>query len=91
MRKIVDSIFQHPAARALILIVLVIPLSVYVGSSPVRRGFLYYTGVFAPAFAAAAAAGLWTWSWKWFWLTLVGCGVLTLLIQVVLTYAGITA
>ena len=41
MRKIVDSIFQHPAARVLILIVLVIRLSVYIGSSSVRRGFLH--------------------------------------------------
>ena len=91
MQKIVDSIFQHPAVRALILIVLVIPLSVYIGSSPVRRGFLYYTEVFAPAFVAAVAAGLWTWSWKWFWLMLVGCGALTLLTQLVLTYSDITA
>jgi len=77
MRKIVDSIFQHPAARVLVLIVLVIPLSVYIGSSSVRRGFLYYTGVSAPAFVVAVAAGLWTWSWKWFLLMLVGCGALT--------------
>jgi len=85
MQKSGGSMFQNPAARALILIVLVIPLSVYIGSSQVRRGFLYYTEIFAPAFVAAVAAGLWTWSWKWFWLTLVGCGVLTLLIQLVLS------
>ena len=77
MRKIVDRISQHPGARVLILIVLVIPLSIYIGSSMVRRGFLYYTGVSAPAFVVAVAAGLWTWSWKWFLLMLVGCGALT--------------
>jgi hypothetical protein len=84
MQKILDSLLQNPAARALILVVLVIPVSVYIGSIPVRHRFLYYTGVFAPAFVAAVAAGLWTWSWKWFWLMLVGCGALTLLIQVAL-------
>jgi len=83
MQKIVDNILQKPAARALILIVLVIPVSVYIGSSPVRRGLLYYLGVFAPSLVAAVAAGLWTWRWRWFWLTLVGCCALTLLIQVV--------
>jgi len=40
---------------------------------------------------AAVSAGLWTWSWKWFWLMLVGCGALTLLTQLILTYGGITA
>jgi hypothetical protein len=84
MQKIIDGILQNPAARALILIAVVIPISVYIGSSPVRRGFLYYTEVFAPAFVAAVATGLWTWSWKWFWLMLVGCSALTLLIQVLL-------
>jgi hypothetical protein len=58
-----------------------IPLSVYLGTSPVRRGFLYYSGVFAPSVVAAIATGLWTWSWKWFWLMLVACSALTLLIQ----------
>ena len=87
MGKASGNILQNPAARALILIVLIIPVSVYVGSSPVRRGFLYYTGVFAPAVVAAIAAGLWTWSWRWFWLMLVGCSVLTMLIQVLLNVA----
>jgi hypothetical protein len=81
MRKIVNGVLQNPAARALILLVLVIPVSVYFGTTPVRRGFLYYTGVLAPAAVAAIAAGLWTWSWKWFWLMLGACIVLTMLIQ----------
>ena len=84
MQKIVDGIVQNPIARALILILLVIPVSVYLGSSPVRRGFLYYTGIFAPSVVAAIIAGLWTWSWKWFWLMLIACGALTLLVQALL-------
>ena len=84
MKKAADNILQHPAIRALILSALIIPVSVYVGSSPVRRGFLYYTEVFAPAVVAAVAAGLWTWSLRWFWLMLVGCSVLTMLIQILL-------
>ena len=81
MQKTINFVLQNPAARALILIVLIIPLSVYLGTSPVRRGFLYYSGVFAPSVVAAIATGLWTWSWKWFWLMLVACSALTLLIQ----------
>ena len=81
MQKIVNGILQNPAARALILLVLIIPVSVYLGTTPVRRGFLYYTGILAPAAVAATAAGLWTWSWKWFWLMLGACIVLTIFIQ----------
>ena len=82
MQKSANGLLQYPIARALILIVLVIPISVYLGTSPVRRGFLYYTGVFASSVVAALAAGLWTRSWKWFWLMLVACGAFTVLIQV---------
>jgi ABC-type Mn2+/Zn2+ transport system permease subunit len=81
MQKFVNGILQKPAARALILFVLIIPICVYLGTTTVRRGFLYYTGILAPAAVAAIAAGLWTWSWKWFWLMLGACFVLTLLIQ----------
>jgi hypothetical protein len=81
MQKIVNGLLKNPAARALILFVLIIPISVYLGTTSVRRGFLYYTGVLAPAVVAAIAAGLWTWSWKWFWLMLGTCIVLTMLIQ----------
>ena len=83
MQKTVTRILRTPAFRALILLVLIIPISVYVGTSPIRRGFLYYTGIFAPSVVAAIATGLWTWSWKWFWLTLVACGALTILIQAI--------
>jgi len=81
MQKTVDSVLQNPAARALILILLIIPVSFYLGTSPLRRGLLYYAGAFAPALAAAFAAGLWTWSWKWFWIVLVISTALTTLIQ----------
>jgi len=84
MRKTGNSSLQNPATRALVLIVLVILVSVYVGTSPVRRGFLYYTGIFAPSVVAAIASGLWTWSWKWFWLMLGACSALTILIQIFL-------
>ena len=82
MQSSVSGLFQNRIVRALILILLVIPVSVYLGTSPVRRGFLYYTGIFAPSVVAAIATGLWTWSWKWFWLMLVACGAFTVLIQV---------
>jgi len=82
MRKTGNSSLQNPATRALVLIVLVILVSVYVGTSPVRRGFLYYTGILAPSVVAAIASGLWTWSWKWFWLMLGACSALTILIQI---------
>ena len=81
MQKTVDSVLQNPAARALILILLIIPVSFYLGTCPLRRGLLYYAGAFAPALAAAFAAGLWTWSWKWFWIVLVISTALTTLIQ----------
>ena len=81
MQKTADSVLQNPAARALILILLIVPVSFYLGTSPLRRGLLYYAGAFAPALAAAFAAGLWTWSWKWFWIVLVISIALTTLIQ----------
>jgi ABC-type Mn2+/Zn2+ transport system permease subunit len=84
MQRNTKDILHNPAARALVLVVLIIPISAYLGSSPVRRGFLYYTEVFAPAVVAAMVIGLWTWSWKWFWLTLGSYSVLTILIQILL-------
>jgi hypothetical protein len=77
MQNIVNKIVQSPVARALILIVLIIPIGFYLGTIPVRRGILYYLGVFAPSVVMAIAAGLWTWSWKWFWVALAICVVLT--------------
>ena len=81
MQKTINSVLRSPVARALILIVLIIPVSAYLGTSSVRRGFLYNTTIFAPAIVAAIAAGLWTYSWRWFWITLSASGVLTMLIQ----------
>jgi hypothetical protein len=81
MQKAVNAIFKNPTVRALALIVLIVPTSFYLGTSPVRRGMLYYTGVFAPSIVIAIAAGLLAWSWKWFWIALVLCGALTALVQ----------
>ena len=61
-----DAIVQNSVARALVVLALIIPISVYLGSSPVRRGILYYLGVLAPSIVITMGAGLWTWSWKWF-------------------------
>ena len=40
MKKSINAIIQNPTARAVILIVLVAPISFYLGTSPVRRGIL---------------------------------------------------
>jgi hypothetical protein len=88
MQKAVDAIIQSPAIRALVLIVVVLPISFYLGTSPVRRGFLYYAGAFAPSVVAAIVAGLWTWSWKWFFLVLLISVALTALIQMFLYAFG---
>jgi hypothetical protein len=84
MQKALSTIAQNPTVRAVVLIVLVIPISFYLGTSPVRRGILYYTGVFSPALVAAIAAGLSAWSWKWFWAVLLISVALTALIQVLM-------
>ncbi|HEY7247397.1 MAG TPA: hypothetical protein VH678_26295 [Xanthobacteraceae bacterium] len=88
MQKSINAIAQNPTARALVLIVLVVPISFYLGTSPVRRGILYYTGVFAPSLVAAIACGLSAWSWKWFWLVLLICVALTALIQMLMYLFG---
>ncbi|MBR0695532.1 hypothetical protein [Bradyrhizobium lablabi] len=75
------NLAKSPAARALVLLLLVVPLSAYLGTSTVRRGILYYLDVFAPAAVAAIAIGLWTWSWRWFCYALAISVVLTVLTQ----------
>jgi ABC-type Mn2+/Zn2+ transport system permease subunit len=79
--NIVNAIVQNPVARTLVLLLLIIPISVYLGTIPVRRGILYYLGAFAPSVVMAIACGLWTWSWKWFWLVLAICVALTIATQ----------
>ena len=81
MKDLAKAIIQSPIARALVVLLLIVPLSAYLGTSTVRRGILYYLEVFAPAVVLGVAVGLWTWSWKWFWLMLGACIVLTMLIQ----------
>jgi len=88
MQKAINAVVQNPTARAVVLIVLVALISSYLGTTPVRRGILYYTGVFAPSLVAAIAAGLAAWSWKWFWLVLLLGGTLTMLIQMLLYVFG---
>ena len=85
MQKTVNGILQKPIARSLILIVLVIPISVYLGTSPVRRGFLYYAGVFAPSIVAAVAAGCGPGPGNG-----LTCGVLTVAHPGILAAAGVT-
>jgi ABC-type Mn2+/Zn2+ transport system permease subunit len=81
MKEIANAIVRSPMAQALIVFVLVVPLSVYLGTSTVRRGLLYFLEAFAPAVVLGIAAGLWTWSWKWFWSALAISAALTLLTQ----------
>jgi hypothetical protein len=64
MQGIVDAIVRNTAARTIILFVVIIPISFYLGTSPVRRGILYYLEVFAPSVVLAIGVGLWTWSWR---------------------------
>jgi hypothetical protein len=82
MQSVINVIVQNPTVRAAVLIVLVAAISLYLGTSPVRRGILYHIGVFAPSLVAAIGAGLSAWSWKWFWLVLLICSALTALIQI---------
>jgi hypothetical protein len=58
MQKMISVIVQNPTVRAAVLIVLVAAISLYLGTSPVRRGILYHIGVFAPSLVAAIGAGL---------------------------------
>lgn len=81
MQNIINAIVQSPVARIIVLLVVIVPISFYLGTSPVRRGILYYLGVFAPSVVMATAAGLWTWSWQWFWSVLVICAALTVATQ----------
>jgi ABC-type Mn2+/Zn2+ transport system permease subunit len=77
--KDITKFVEHPTARALVVLLLIVPLSVYLGTSTVRRGILYYLEVFAPAVVLGVAVGLWTWSWKWLGYALViGVGLTAL-------------
>ena len=81
MNTIAKAIVQNPMTRALVVVVLIVPLSVYLGASTVRRGILYYLEVFAPSVVLAIAVGLWTWSWKWLVYALAISVTLTILTQ----------
>jgi hypothetical protein len=49
MKDLAKAIVQSPMARALVMLLLIVPLGAYLGTSTVRRGILYYLEVFAPA------------------------------------------
>jgi hypothetical protein len=84
MQEALNTFFQNRAARTVVLIVLILPISAYLGTIPVRSRFLHYTGIFAPGLVAAVGLGLWTWSWKWFGVALVVLVALTTLIQILI-------
>ena len=81
MKDLAKAIIQSPVARALVVLLLIVPLSAYLGTSTVRRGILYYLEVFAPAVVLGVAVGLWTWSWKGFGYALAIGVALTVLTQ----------
>ena len=81
MKDLAKAIIQSPIARALVVLLLIVPLSAYLGTSTVRRGILYYLEVFAPAVVLGVAVGLWTWSWKWLVYALAISVTLTILTQ----------
>ena len=81
MPTIPDTIVQSRAIRALVLAAVIIPLSFYLGTSTIRRGFFYYLEGAAPAVVLASAVGLWTWSWKSFATVLTTCVLMTVLVQ----------
>ena len=83
MRSIIETVVQNPLVRALVLVGLIVPISSYLGTSPVRRGILYYMGIFAPAIVASIAVGLWTWNWKVFGTVLALSIAITILTQAV--------
>ena len=78
------AIAQSPIARVPVLLLPIVPVSVYLGTSTMRHGMLYYLGVFAPSAVPGVAVGLRTWSWKWFCYALVIGVALTALTQFLL-------
>ena len=82
MKDLAGIIVQSPIARALVVLVLIVPVSVYLGTSAVRRGILYYLEVFAPSAVLGVAVG--PWSWKWFGYALLIGAAMTALTQCVL-------
>jgi hypothetical protein len=74
-------ITPSPKVRAHVVILLVVPLSIYLRTSTVRRGMLYYFGMFAPSVVLGVGVGLWTWSRKWFGYALAVGMALTVLTQ----------
>jgi len=84
MKDLAGRVVQSPIAGALVVLVLIVPVSVYLGTSTVRRGVLYYLEVFAPSVVLGVAVGLWAWSRKWFFYALLIGVALTALTQFIL-------
>jgi len=82
MKGLAGRMVQSPIARALIVLVQIFPVSVYPGTSTVRRGVLYYLEVFAPSAVLGVAVG--TWGWKWFGYALLIGAAMTALTQCLL-------
>jgi len=80
MRNLARAIARNRVARTVVVLVVVVPISFYLGTSAVRRGVLYYLGVFAPSVVLGIGVGVWTWNWKWFWYALATGAALTGLI-----------
>lgn len=84
MPTLQDAIVQNKVVRTVILLAIIVPVSAYLGSGPIRRGILYYLEIFAPSVVLAAAVGLWTWSWKLFGSVLATCVLLTAAVQILI-------
>ena len=84
MKGVAGRMVQSPIARGLVVLVQIFPVSVYPGTSTVRRGILYYLEVFAPSAVLGVAVGLWSWSWKWFGYALLIGAAMTALTQCLL-------
>ena len=88
MRNLARAIVRSPVARTVVALVVVVPVSFFLGTSAVRRGALYYLGVFAPSVVLGIGVGIWTWSWKWFWYALATGAALTGLALLLALVAG---
>ena len=82
MKGLAGRMVQSPIARGLVVLVQIFPVSVYPGTSTVRRGIPYDFEVFAPSAVLRVAVG--TWGWKWFGYALLIGAAMTSLTQCLL-------
>jgi hypothetical protein len=88
MRNFARAMAGSPVARTVVALVVVVPISIYLGTSAVRRGVLYHLEVFAPSVVLGIGVGIWTWSWKWFWYAIATGAALTGLALLLALVAG---